>query len=69
MSDRNSPLIEVKDGKDVKTVNDCLVKMQGTMNFQKVFVFLLIMVFICGNRFLTMYPFLQLYPGLKCEND
>jgi len=36
------------------------------MVYQKFFGFLLIIVFISGNRFLTMYPFLQLYPGLEC---
>jgi hypothetical protein len=27
------------------------------------------MVFIAGNRFLTMYPFLQLYPQLNCIDE
>jgi MFS family permease len=52
----------------IHSVNCALDRLQGTMRYQKVFVFLLIISFICGNRFLTMYPFLQLYPTLLCPN-
>ena len=61
--------MNTQNGKDVKNVNECLVKLKGTMLYQKVFVFLLIVVFIAGNRFLTMYPFLQLYPALNCVDE
>jgi hypothetical protein len=61
--------MNTQNGKDVKNVNECLVKLKGTMLYQKIFVFLLIVVFIAGNRFLTMYPFLQLYPALNCIDE
>jgi hypothetical protein len=53
----------------VKTVGDVLMKIKGNMKFQKIYVFLLIVVFIAGNRFLTMYPFMQLYPDLMCLKE
>lgn len=53
---------------NIKTVSDVLLKIRGTQKYQKIFSFLLIMVFTSGNRFMTLYPFLQLYPGLKCQD-
>ena len=52
------PLVPDVAPQQVTSVNEVLLKLQGNMRYQKVFVFFLIIVFISGNRFLTMYPFL-----------